>query len=79
MISTLTVRVEGLLDFPEPEGQLPHPVHAAPHAPGGQVYLGGGRRRSEAVRVEVVAGEILAVVVTRHVVNVNLRESRYGQ
>ena len=56
MISPLTVRVEGLLDFSEPEGQLPHPVHAAPHAPGGQVHLGGCRRRPEAVRVEVVAG-----------------------
>ena len=78
-LSTLTVRVEGLLDFPESEGQLPHPVHAAPHAPCGQVHLGGGRRRPEAVSVEVVAGEILTVVITRHVVNVNLSESRYGQ
>lgn len=68
----VSVRVVVFLDFPKSEGQFPHPVHAPSHAPGGQVDLGRGGVGPEAVRVEVVAAQILTVVITCDIVNMNL-------
>ena len=72
MVWILTVCVVILLNFPKSERQLPHPVHATPHPPRGEVDLGGGGVGPEPVRVEVVAGQVLAVIITGHIVNVNL-------
>ena len=68
----LTVGVEIFFNFSKSECQFPHPVDAAAHAAGGEVHLGGGGVRAEAVRVEVVAGEVLPVIVAGHVVYVDL-------
>ena len=68
----LTVGVEIFFNFSKSECQFPHPVDAAAHAAGGEVDLGGGGVGAEPVRVEVVARQILAVIITGHIVNMNL-------
>ena len=72
----LTVCIVVFFDLPKSEGQLPHPVHPAPHS-GAEVHLVSRPRGPEPVGMEVVVGEVLAVVVAGHVVNVHLwREVR---
>ena len=71
----LTVGVVVFFYFPESERQFPHPVHASPHAPGGEVDLGGRGVGAEAVGVEVVARQVLTVIVAGHVVNMNLEHN----
>ena len=68
----LTVGVEIFFNFSKSECQFPHPVDAAAHAAGGEVDLGGGGVGAEPVRVEVVAGEVLPVIIAGHVVYVDL-------
>ena len=68
----LTVGVEIFFNFSKSECQFPHPVDAAAHAAGGEVDLGGGGVGPEAVRVEIVAGQVLAVIITGNILNVNL-------
>ena len=68
----LTVGVEIFFNFSKSECQFPHPVDAAAHAAGGEVDLGGGGVGPEPVRVEVVAGQVLAVIITGNILNVNL-------
>ena len=68
----LTVGVEIFFNFSKSECEFPHPVDAAAHAAGGEVHLGGGGVGTEPVRVEVVAGEVLPVIVAGHVVYVDL-------
>ena len=72
MTRILTVCVVVLLNFSKPKSQLPHPVHPATHPSGGEIDLGGGGVRPEPVSVEVVAGEVLAVIITGNILNVNL-------
>lgn len=47
------VGVVDLLDAPVAEGQLPHPVHAAPHARR-QAQVSAGRRGWEAICSKVI-------------------------
>ena len=68
----LTVSVVILLNFSKPKSQFSHPVHPAAHPAGGEVDLGGGGVGPEAVRVEIVAGQVLAVIITGNILNVNL-------
>ena len=68
----LTVGVVILLNFSKPKSQFSHPVHAAAHPAGGEVDLGGGGVGPEPIRVEIVAGQILTVIITGNILNVNL-------
>ena len=68
----VSVQVVVLLDLPEPECQLPHPIDATPHARRRDVHVVGGRRRPETVGREIVVCQILSVVVAAHVVDVDL-------
>ena len=75
LIFQLTVSVVVFFNFSESKGELPHPVDAASHAPGGQVDLGGRGVGPEPVRVEVVARQVLAVIITGHIVNMDLEQN----
>ena len=63
-----------LIQFFDPsisECEFPHPVYASSDA-GGEAESGVGRRSVKSVGGEIVASQLLAVVVRRHVVDVNL-------
>ena len=72
MTKILTVCVVVLLNFSKPKSQFSHPVHAAAHPAGGEVDLGWGGVGPEPIRVEIVAGQILTVIITGNILNVNL-------
>ena len=67
MLTSDIVAVAGvdLFDAPVPEGQLAHPVDAAPHSRG-QAQVGVGRRRMEAVRRKVVITETHTAQIHQH-------------
>lgn len=74
IVDTVAVRVVDLFDAAVAEGQLAHPFDAAANARR-QRQVGVARvdvAVVEAVGGEIVCGQVLAVVVGRHVVNVNL-------